>query len=74
MPGNGICALFEEFSTGAVSRTTVDHVDLWEPLGRPRGLVDVMPAKVARVVDDLLKGAGGKVLVAEGCTVSKMLL
>lgn len=67
VPCNSIGALLQEGITGAVVSTAEDKVNLWEPLGGPRGLVDVVSAKVSGIVDNLLDRAGCEVLVAEGC-------
>lgn len=44
----------------------VDEVDLRVVRGRARGRVDVVPAKVAAVLEGLVDGQVGKVLVPEG--------
>ena len=41
-------------------------MDFWEALGSAGGLVDVVAAEVAGVVDYFLDGEVGEVLVAEG--------
>jgi hypothetical protein len=66
VPGNGVGALLEELGAGAVVGATEDEVDFWEPLGGTGGLVYVVTAEVAGVVDGFLDGEGGEVLVAEG--------
>ena len=51
---------------GAVVGTAEDEVDFWETFGCTGGLVYVVAAKVAGIVDGFLDGEGGEVLVAEG--------
>lgn len=67
MPGNCVCALFEELSTGAVVSTTEDEMNFREAFWCAGCLVDVMAAEVADVIDGFLNWEGGEVLVTEGC-------
>jgi hypothetical protein len=69
VPGDGVGALLEEGLTGAVVGAAEDEVDLREAFGGSGGLVDVVAAEVAGVVDDFLDRAGCEVLVAEDCLV-----
>jgi len=67
VPGDGVGALLEELGAGAVVCAAEDEVDFREAFGGARGLVDVVSAEVACIVDYFLDGEGGEVLVAEGC-------
>lgn len=69
MPGDGVGALGQEFSSASVIGTSVHEVDLREALGCSRGLVDVVSAKVAAEYQGFLDGQVCKVLVAECCMV-----
>jgi hypothetical protein len=66
VPGDGICALLEEFGAGAVIGTAEDEVNFWEALGCTGSLVYVVAAEVAGVFDGLLDGERSEVLVTEG--------
>lgn len=66
MPGDCVCALFEEFATRAIISTTEDEVDFGEAFGCARCLVDVVAAEVADVIDRFLNWEGSEVLIAEG--------
>lgn len=56
VPGNGVGALLEELGAGAVVGAAEDEVDFREALGCTGGLVDVVTAEVAGVVDGFLDG------------------
>jgi hypothetical protein len=66
VPCDGVGALFEELSTGAVVGAAEDQVDFWEALGCTGGLVDVVAAEVACIFDGILNRERSEVLVAEG--------
>lgn len=66
VPGDGVGALLQERRADVVVCAAEDEVDLRESLWRARGLVDVVSAEVAGVVDGFLDGQGGEVLVSEG--------
>lgn len=66
MPGDGVGTLLQESGAGVIVCASEDQVDLREPLWSTGGLVDVMSAEVAGIVDGLLDGQRGKVLVPEG--------
>lgn len=68
MPGDSVGVLLDECLAGAVFGTAEDKVNLWETLGGSGSLVNVVSAEVAGVVDDLLNGAKGKILVTESCS------
>lgn len=69
VPCDSVGALLQEGLASAVVGTAEDEVDLWESLGGTGGLVDVVSAKVAGIVDGLLNREGCEVLVAEGWMV-----
>lgn len=66
VPGDGARARLEQAVEVGVARGAVHEVHLGEVLGRTRGRVDVVAAKVGAVVEGLVDGQVGKVLVAEG--------
>ena len=66
VPGHGAGAVGEEELGAVVTRSAVHQVNLGVSLRRARGRVDVVAAEVGAVVEGLLDGQVGKVLVPEG--------
>lgn len=65
VPGDGAGARLEVRLVALVARAAVDEVNLGVALGRARGGVDVLAAKVRAVFEGVGDGKVGKVLVAE---------
>jgi hypothetical protein len=74
VPCDSVGTLLQERLAGAIVGAAEDQMNLGEALGGSRGLVDVVSAKVSGVVDDLLNGAGRKILVTEGCVFVNFVL
>ena len=56
MPGDGVGALLQELGPGVIIGAAEDKMNFWEALGSARGLMDMVAAKVAGVVDCFFDG------------------